>query len=48
MKLKTFPDHLAFTFKDLVTEGHFTDVTLVSDDQIQMPAHKIVVHVVQS
>ena len=39
---KTFPDHVASTFRDLITEGHFTDVTLVSDDQIPIPAHKIV------
>ena len=38
----TFPTHLIKTFKDLVTEGHFADVTLVGDDQIPMKAHKIV------
>ena len=38
----TFPNHLARTFKDLLAEGHFTDVTLVSDDHKQMQAHKIV------
>ena len=42
LKWKTFPTHLACTFRDLATEGHFADVTLVSDDQIQIPAHKIV------
>ena len=42
LRWKTFSVHLANTFQDLATEGHFTDVTLVSDDQIQMPAHKIV------
>ena len=42
LKWKTFPGHLSFTFKDLVTEGLFTDVTLVSSDQIQIQAHKIV------
>ena len=42
LKWKTFPAHLAYSFKDIVTEGHFTDVTLVTDDQIQIPAHKIV------
>ena len=41
-KFKTFPDHLASTFQDLVEKEHFADVTLVSDDQIQTPAHKIV------
>ena len=40
LRWKTFSDHLVLTFRDLGTEGHFTDVTLVSDDQIQ--AHKIV------
>ena len=38
----TFLPHLDCTFRDLVTERHFADVTLVSDDQIQIPAHKIV------
>merc|ERR1719186_74149 len=37
------PIHLASTFKDLLTEGHFSDVTLVSDDHKQVPAHKIVI-----
>jgi hypothetical protein len=39
---KTFPTHLASTFQDLIKEGHFADVTLVSDEQVQIPAHKIV------
>ena len=39
---KTFTENLATTLQDFVTEGLFTDVTLVSDDQIQIPAHKIV------
>ena len=42
MKWKTFSAHLASTFQDLATEGHFTDVTLVSDDQIQISAHRLV------
>ena len=42
LKWKTFPDHIVGAFKDLGTEGHFADVTLVSDDQIQTPAHKVV------
>ena len=42
MKENTYAAHFALTFKDLVTEGHFADVTLVSDDQTQIPAHKIV------
>ena len=42
IKWKTYCDHLVGVFKDLGTEGHFSDVTLVSDDQIQTPAHKVV------
>merc|ERR1719187_2241807 len=42
LKWKTFNDHLVEVFKDLGEEGHFADVTLVSDDQIQTPAHKVV------
>ena len=42
IKWKAFPNHLVGAFKDLGEEGHFTDVTLVSDDQIQTPAHKVV------
>merc|ERR1719454_1461899 len=41
-KLKTFPNHLVEVFKELGEERHFADVTLVSDDQIQTPAHKVV------
>ena len=39
---KTFPNHLVSTFKDLGGIKEFADVTLVSDDQIQTPAHKVV------
>ena len=39
---QTFPSHLVKLFKDLGEEGHFADVTLVSDDQIQTPTHKVV------
>ena len=39
---KTFQTHIAQSLQDLVTEGNFADVTLVSDEQIQIPAHKIV------
>ena len=39
---KTFPEHLQFVFKDLYHDGRHTDVTLVSDDQTQFKAHKIV------
>merc|ERR1719187_3128639 len=42
LKWKTFNEHLVEVFKDLGEEGHFSDVTLVSDDQVQTPAHKVV------
>ena len=42
LKWKTYTDHLVGTFRDLRTDEHFADVTLVSDDQIQIPAHKVV------
>ena len=32
LKWKTFHEHLVEVFKDLGQEGHFADVTLVSDD----------------
>ena len=38
----TFPEHLQLMFKDMYKEGQFSDVTLVSDDQTQFKAHKIV------
>ena len=38
----TFIDHLHLMFKELYEEGKHSDVTLVSDDQIQFKAHKIV------
>jgi len=38
----SFPTLLVHTYRDLVLEGNFADVTLVTDDQIQIPAHKIV------
>ena len=38
----TFADHLQLMFKDLYQEERYTDVTLVSDDQTQFKAHKIV------
>ena len=41
LKLKTSNEHLVEMFKDLGEQGHFADVTLVSDDQIQTPAHKV-------
>merc|ERR1712001_527442 len=38
----TFTDHLQLMFKDLYEEEKHSDVTLVSDDQTQFKAHKIV------
>ena len=43
LRWRTFPEHAAQVFKDLGTEGNFADVTLVSDDHIQSPAHKVVI-----
>jgi len=42
LKWKTYPDHLVGVFKELGEKGHFADVTLVSDDQVQTKAHKVV------
>merc|ERR1712051_155471 len=42
LKWKTFNEHLVGVFKELGEEGHFADVTLVSDDQIPTKAHKVV------
>merc|ERR1712051_1173779 len=42
LKWKTYSDHLVGVFKELGEEGHFADVTLVSGDQIQTKAHKVV------
>ena len=39
---QTFSEHLKLMFKDLYQEGRYSDVTLVSDDQTQFKAHKIV------
>ena len=39
---ETFPNHLLGVFRGLGEQGDFADVTLVSDDQIQTPAHKVV------
>merc|ERR1712150_45972 len=38
----TFSEHLQVMFRDLYQEGRHSDVTLVSDDQTQFKAHKIV------
>ena len=42
IKWESFPNHLVGSFRDLLEEQHFADVTLVSDDQIQTKAHKVV------
>ena len=39
---QTFSEHLQLMFKDLYEEEKYSDVTLVSDDQTQFKAHKIV------
>ena len=39
---KTFDEHQTTTFKSLLTDQNFKDVTLVSDDHKQLTAHKIV------
>ena len=39
---QSFSEHLQLMFKDLHQEGRYTDVTLISDDQTQYKAHKIV------
>ena len=38
----TFPQHLQLLFREAFKEKKYTDVTLVSDDQTQFKAHKIV------
>ena len=38
----TYETHLAATFKNLIDEKSFADVTLVSGDQIKLSAHKLV------
>merc|ERR1719347_990140 len=42
LKWFSFSDHLKLMFKDLYQQGRYADVTLVSDDQTQFKAHKIV------
>jgi hypothetical protein len=42
LKWKTYGAHLTTVFTDLFNQNIFSDVTLVSDDQTQLPAHKIV------
>ena len=41
LKWKTFPDLLVGAFKEIGTHRHFADVNLVSDDQTQILAHKV-------
>ena len=40
--MSNFQTHLSQSYRELFKESTFTDVTLVSDDQIQIPAHKII------
>ena len=42
LKWKTYPDKLVGVFKELGYKGYFADVTLVSDDQFQTKAHRVV------
>ena len=41
--LTNFQNHVTSTFDDIRSEEIFADVTLVSDDQVKMPAHRIVI-----
>ena len=41
-RLRNFPTHITWSLKDLFIEKGSSDVTLVSDDQIQFQAHKSV------
>ena len=40
LQWEKFSNHLTEALKDLGTDGHFADVILVSEDQIQTRAHK--------
>ena len=42
LKWKTFESHLSSSLCDLFAQDTFTDVTLVSDDQIQFQAHQFI------
>ena len=42
LQWKTFPVHLERIFRNLREDSHFTDVTLVSDELIQIPAHRVI------
>ena len=39
---QSFTEHLQMMFKEIFHDDKYSDVTLVSDDQIQFKAHKIV------
>jgi len=41
-KWMNFQNHLTLSVKDLLRESNFSDVTLVTNDQIQIQAHKLV------
>ena len=40
-----FHNNISFAFKEFISKGQFADVTLVSDDQTEIQAHKIVLAV---
>ena len=42
LQWRTFPAHLERIFRNLREDSHFTDVTLVSDELIQIPAHRVI------
>ena len=42
LRWKTFSDHMFGIFRNLRVEGNFADTTLVSEDQKQFQAHKLV------
>ena len=39
---KAFPEHLKLMSKELYEEDRYSDITLISDDQFQFKAHKII------
>lgn len=40
--MSNFQSHLSQSYRELFRETHFADVTLVSDNQTQIPGHKII------
>ena len=48
LKWNAFETCTTETFRNLVVDAHFTDVTLVSDDERQIDAHKIILSSVSS